>query len=114
MIVGMVNRKNTVDILRSKKKLKENAINLGFQNLFINENLCPENKTIHDEVRQLKKKGLLNACWTCNGGVNIKLSENCRPKQIFHMSYYERNKQLEWDCHHRYFLHITSISLTKY
>ena len=30
MIVRMVNRKNTIDILRSKQKLKEKAIDLGF------------------------------------------------------------------------------------
>ena len=37
VIVRMVNRKNTVDILRSKKILREKAIDLGYQNLFINE-----------------------------------------------------------------------------
>ena len=79
---------NTVDILRSKKRLKGKAVDFRFQNLFINENLCPENKTIHNLARQLKEKCLLNACWTYNGGVNINISENSRPKKIFHMSYY--------------------------
>ena len=36
VIVRMVNRKNTVDILRSKMKLTEKALDLGIQNLFIN------------------------------------------------------------------------------
>ena len=100
VIVRMVNRKNTVDIFRNKKKLKEKATDLGFQNLFNNENLCPENKSILDQARNLKKKGILHVCWTYNGVVNIKINENSRPKKIFHMSYYESffdNKQLEWD-----------------
>ena len=88
VIVRMDNRKNNVDILSSKRKLKEKAIDLG-----------PETKTIHNQASQLKKKGLLNACWTYNGVVNIKISKNSRPKKIFYMSCYESSfdnkKQLE-------------------
>ena len=62
VIVRMVNRKYTVDVLKNKKKLRDNST--GFQNLFINENLCNDNKTIFDQARNLKKKKLIHACST--------------------------------------------------
>ena len=87
VIVRMVNRKYTVDVLKNKKKLRDNST--GFQNLYINENLCNDNKTIFHQARNLKKKKLIHACSTYNGIINFKKRENDRPKKIFHMADYE-------------------------
>ena len=40
VIVRFINRNDTIDVLRNKKKLKEKENELGYENLLIHENLC--------------------------------------------------------------------------
>ena len=100
VIVRMVNRQNTIDILKSKKKLMTQAGDLGYDNLFINENLFSEHKNIFDEARKLKKNNHIKSCWTFNGIIHVKKRENDpRGKKIFHIDFenYFTSKQLGWD-----------------
>ena len=101
VIVRMVNRKDTFDILTNKKKLASKAEELNSDSLYISENLCKDNKDIMDVARKMKKKGKLNSCWTFNGVVHIKLKETDRyGKKIFHMSQFEKffsYRDLGWE-----------------
>ena len=101
IIVRMVNRKDTIDVLKNKKKLKDNSVALGFQSLFINENLSTETKQIYDMARALKKKALIYSCWTYNGIVHIKKKEtHNKGIKIVHISDFEdhfSSKSLGWD-----------------
>ena len=102
VIVRMVNREDTIAILKSKKKLPDKSTGLGFQEkLYINENLCSGTKDIFSEVRNLKKKGLISSCWTFNGIVHFKKKVTDRfGKKIFHLADLENHftlTQLGWD-----------------
>ena len=102
VIVRMVNREDTIDILKAKKKLAEKSKDLGFQErLYINENLCNGTKNIYAEARKLKNKGLVSSCWTYNGVVHFKKRDNeARGKKIFHLADFERYfslSQLGWE-----------------
>ena len=103
VIVRMVNREDTVDILKSKKKLPDKSTNnLGYQQkLYVNENLCSGTKEIYSVARKLKKKNLVSSCWTYNGVVHIKKRESdIKGKKIFHLADFESHftlSQLGWD-----------------
>ena len=102
VIVRMVNREDTISILKSKKKLPDKSGGLGFQEkLYINENLCSGTKDIFSEVRKLKKKGVISSCWTFNGIVHFKKKDTDRfGKKIFHLADLENHftlAQLGWD-----------------
>ena len=102
VIVRMVNRENTVSILKSKKKLVEKSRELGYQEqLYVGENLCTGTKEIFAEARKLKKNKLISSCWTYNGVVHIKKREtDRRGKKIFHFVDFEDHftrSQLGWD-----------------
>ena len=102
VIVRMVNREDTVAILKAKKKLAEKSNELGFpESLYINENLCNGTKNIYSEARKLKKKGLVSSCWTYNGVVHFKKRDDeAKGKKIFHLADFERHfslEQLGWE-----------------
>ena len=101
VIVRMVNRKDTWDVLTNKKKLAEKAVELNSDSLYINENLCNDNKEMMDVARRMKKKGKISSCWTFNGTVHIKLKQTDRyGKKILHISQFEEYfspKELGWE-----------------
>ena len=70
----------------AQKKLKEKANELGYENLFIHENLCTEYKYIYEVAASLKKDKHIYSFWSFNGIVHLKLGENDRPKKLFHIS----------------------------
>ena len=45
-------------------------------NIFVNENLCKQYKDIAAKCRRLKRKNMINATWSFNGIVKIKLNDN--------------------------------------
>ena len=65
VIVKFTNRKMVNSILSLKSTLSED--------IFINESLCPRNKTIRGRCNLLKKKGKVTAIATRNGMIRIKL-----------------------------------------
>ena len=101
VIVRMVNRKDTWDILTNKKKLADKSEELNSDSLYINENLCNDNKEMLEVARRMKKKGKVSSCWTFNGVVHIKLKQTDRyGKKILHVSQFEEYfspKELGWE-----------------
>ena len=102
VIVRMVNREDTVSILKAKKSLGVKSTELGFnERLYINENLCNRTKDIYSEARRLKKEGLVSSCWTYNGIVHFKKRENePKGKKIFHLADFENHftvNELGWE-----------------
>ena len=102
VIVRMVNREDTVSVLKSKKKLSVKSQELGYHEpLYISENLCSGTKDIFSEARKLKKNKLISSCWTYNGVVHFKKKESDRKgKKIFHFVDFEDHftrSQLGWD-----------------
>lgn len=102
VIVRMVNREDTVSILKAKKSLQVKSTELGFnERLYINENLCNRTKDIYSEARRLKKEGLVSSCWTYNGIVHFKKRENePKGKKIFHLADFENHftvNELGWE-----------------
>jgi hypothetical protein len=97
----MVNRKDTIEVLKKKKKLADKSEELNSDSLYISENLCSDNKEMLELARRLKRKGKLSSCWTFNGVVHVKLKETDRfGKKIFHMSQFEKffsPKDLGWE-----------------
>ena len=65
VIVKFTNRKMVGRILSSKSSLPEN--------IFINESLCPRNKTIRGRCNVLKKAGKISKIGTRNGMIRVKL-----------------------------------------
>ena len=87
VIVRFINRKDAIDCHKNKKQLpKAKSLGNGFGNIYIIENLCPENKRIFDRCYKLKSQGIIKKLWSFNGVVNIKFSSDYeeKPTKIFH------------------------------
>ena len=84
-IVRFLHRKDTINCLKLKKNLHL-CNSMGYSNLTIIENLCPVNKSIFENLSELKKTGNVNEVWTFNGIVNYKLTEdkNEKPTKVYH------------------------------
>ena len=84
-IVRFVNRKAAFTCLQNRKLLPR-CKDLGFNHLFIMENLCPSFKSIFETLNTLKGEGRVKSVWSRNGIVHFKYTENPneRAKKIFH------------------------------
>ncbi|CAL9705113.1 unnamed protein product [Knipowitschia caucasica] len=67
IIMRFVNRKHKVELLRQAKKLKNTGV-------FLNEHLTRKNADIARNARYLRKQNKIQATWTRNGQVKIKLN----------------------------------------
>ena len=87
-IVRFLCRKKVNAILSNKKKLSNIDIKARFQNrnLYIMENLSPMNRKTLDSCNYLKKKKLIASCWSFNGQINIKYTndEDEKPTKLNH------------------------------
>ena len=85
VIVRFLNRKHAIDVLRNKRELPK-ARTIGYNNLYVIENLCRTNKKIVDRCYQLNKSGDIKSLWSFNGMINIKFTDNRyeRPTKIIH------------------------------
>ena len=88
-IVRFLNRKHCKKALLNRRKLQNlDKEKHGFsQNtkVFINENLTLINESIAFNGRKLKRSGLVHVCFTNDGIVRIKESENSKSLKVFHM-----------------------------
>ena len=84
-IVRFTDRKLIYEIFSKKKDLKLSPMKeeLG-GDIYITENLSPEFKTIFETCKYLKRKNAIHSCWSYNGAIKIKTSENDRPRKIYH------------------------------
>ena len=89
LIVCFLNRKHCKKALLNRRKLQNlDKEKHGFsQNtkVFISENLTLMNENITFNGRKLKQSGLVYACFTIDGIVCIKKSENSKSLKAFHM-----------------------------
>ena len=53
---------------------------LGYQRLFMMENLCPKYKYIYEEMIELKRNGDILNVWTLNGHVHYKVRDSDQEK----------------------------------
>ena len=87
--VRFLNRKHCKKALLNRRKLqnldKEKHSFSQNTKVFINENLTVMNENIAFNCRKLKRSGLVRACFTIDGIVRIKKSENSKPLKVFHM-----------------------------
>ena len=81
-IVRFINRKNTIFSLKNKNKLRNT---MDFKTIYINENLCPENRHIFNQLYKLKKSKRIHDVWVVNGTVKFTFSENDHyVKHVYH------------------------------
>ena len=89
-IIRFVNRKHTKKPLYNKKKLSQNHKNYSFSTnnnpFFISENLTRMNESLAYQGRQLKRNNLVNACYTRDGIVTIKISDRSKAIKVYHMN----------------------------
>ena len=88
-IVRFTNRKFAKQALYNRKKLKKvDKSILGVNNdVFVNENLTPNNNKIAYNCRKLKRQDLISKTYTVNGTVHL-ISSNIKggkPIQVLHM-----------------------------
>ena len=90
IIIRFVNRKHAKKALFNKNKLSQNhknySLNLSNNPLFISENLTRMNGSLAYQGRKLKRNNLVNACYTRDGIVTIKISDRFKAIKIYHMN----------------------------
>ena len=89
-IIRFVNKKHAKKALFNKKKLSQNHKNYSFNTnnnpLFISENLTRMNESLAYQGRKLKRNNLVNACYTRDGIVTIKISDHSKAIKVYHMN----------------------------
>ena len=86
-IVRFTNRKIVHEIFTKKKELCNTKYKEEFgKDFYISENLSSGNREILDGCLFLKKKALINSCWSYNGVINIKYKGkiNERSTKLYH------------------------------
>ena len=76
---ALLNRRKLQNLDKEKHSFSQNT------KVFINENLTVMNENIAFNGRKLKRSGLVHACFTIDGIVRIKKSENSKPLKVFHI-----------------------------
>ena len=86
-IVRFLHRKDANNCIKMSKFLYR-CKELGFNYLSIVENLCPYNKLLLDDLKELKEKGRIAQYWTTNGIIKYKETDNEGeiPKKVYHDS----------------------------
>ena len=89
IIIRFVNRKHAKKALFNKNKLSQNhknySLNTSNNPLFISENLTRMNGSLAYQGRKLKRNNLVNACYTRDGIVTIKISDRSKAIKVYHM-----------------------------
>ena len=87
-IVKLINRKICEKALKNRKNLKDvDKEKLGFVSstkIYINDSLCPYYRGLYAKCRKLRTDGKIFACWTFNGIVTMKITENSKFINILH------------------------------
>ena len=88
-IIRFVNRRYAKKDLFNKKELSQNHKNYSFNTnnnpLFISENLTRMNESLAYQGRKLKRNNFVNACYTRDGTVTIKISDRSKAIKVYHM-----------------------------
>ena len=68
------------------KNHKNYSFNTNNNTLFISENLTRMNESLAYQGRKLKRNNLVNACYTRDGIVTIKISDRSKAIKVYHMN----------------------------
>ena len=95
VIVRFINRKNAYLALERNNILRQSIYN----NYFINENMCPENRRIFNYCYKLKKNGDIQDVWFSEGIVTMIISDVDDPVGLLHISdiYYFIDEEISFD-----------------
>ena len=89
-IIRFVNRRYAKKDLFNKKELSQNHKNYSFNTnnnpLFISENLTRMNESLAYQGRKPKRNNLVNACYTRDDIVTIKISDRSKAINVYHMN----------------------------
>ena len=87
VIVRFLHRKDSQAALRRKKELST-CKDIGYDHLFISENLCPALRSVFKDMNTLKRDGHIGAVWVTNGTIKYKIQDinSNPPVKIFHKS----------------------------
>ena len=80
-IVRFLNRKDAIQCLKSKRNLYK-CQSIGYNDLYVVENLCPAFKSIYEQLKQLKVEGHIKQVWSYNGIINYKRSDDEQEKTV--------------------------------
>ena len=80
-IVRFINRKDAILCLKNKKNLHLCKY-LGYNNLYIMENLCPAYRSIFDSLTKLKNEDRVKKVWSYNGIINYKVTDDVNEKAV--------------------------------
>ena len=85
-IIKFCKRKVSRQVLSVRKdlnKVKRSDIDLTGQNtLYINQSLCPYNRTLWSKTKTWYQKCKIDSFYVSNGNIKIRLEENARPITI--------------------------------
>ena len=80
VIAKLTNRRDAIDILRQKKKLRtlsaENQRKMNCQKVYVNESLCPKYRQLLGKCNALFKRGECIGFYTINGKIKVKINED--------------------------------------
>ena len=77
VIARFVNRRTVEKLIESRKQLKDmNLDDINLKKVLITNNLCPSYSKLYNMLHKLYKNKVINSCWSFNGLVYYKLSEN--------------------------------------
>lgn len=79
VIVKFVNRKRKTEVIKQGKKLKGT-------NVYVNEHLTKKNSDIARQARMLKRAGKIQATWTSNCKILIKLNGTPEEAQVLRVT----------------------------
>ena len=94
-IIRFVNRKHAKQALYNKKKFSQvkkkkeknkNKFNPNNNPFFISKNSARMNESLAYQERKLNRNNLVNACYTRDGIVTIKINEHSKAIKILHMN----------------------------
>ena len=79
VIAKLTNRRDAIDILRRKKKLRslteDEQRKLKCQKIYVNESLCPKYRQLLGKCNALFKRGACSGFYTINGKIKVKINE---------------------------------------
>ena len=84
VIIRFINRKNVYHILNKSSKFSASAKKFGYDNVYVRENLCPDNRKIFNKCYKLKKDGILKYVRTVNGFVNVGFQDDDYDIELLH------------------------------
>ena len=87
VIVRFLHRKDSEATIKRKREFSR-CKDIGYEHLFISENLCPAFRSVLKDLTNLKREGHIEAVWVTNGTIKYKIEDKAsvKPEKIYHKS----------------------------